>query len=183
MNRHLARIAVLSTLAGAVDAHAQQFIEASYAVDSIGSTTAVAEFALDGPPPVLYVDLAATLPELSYLESRWYANTEGSPRFTTFASQVPTEPDKYWFQVPFQDWQDWKYLGPWRVDTTLYSIELILIYGVGVGSLASYDLGSTGFDVVNVTQVPEASSWTLLAVGLAGLAGAARVRRARGTPN
>lgn len=178
MKNVLATTALLTMAAFATHAQAQrQFIEASYTVDSIGSTTAVAEFALDGPPPVLYVDLAATLPELSYLESRWYANTEGRPRFTTFAGQVPTEPDKYWFQVPFQEWQDWKYAGPWRVDTTLYSIELILIYGVGVGSLASYDLGSTGFDVVQAVQVPEPSTWAMLGLGLLGVVGAARVRR------
>jgi hypothetical protein len=167
--------ASLSPAAGAAD-----FIEASYTVASVGSTTAVGEFSIDGPPPVLYVDLAVTLPEMSYLESRWYANTEGSPRFTTYASQVPTDPDKYWFEVPFTAWQDWKYPGPWRVDTTLYSIDLILIYGVGVGSLASYAVGSSGFDVVNAAPIPEPSAAVLFAAGALALVGWQRGRRRAG---
>ncbi len=161
-------------------AEAVDFVEASYTVASVGSTTAVGEFAIDGPAPVLYGDLAQTLPEMSYLESRWYANTEGSPRFTTYASQVPTDPDKYWFEVPFQQWQDWKYQGPWRVDTTLYSIELILIYGVGVGSLASYAVGSSGFDVVNAVPIPDPSAAALFAAGALVLAGWQRGRRRAG---
>lgn len=172
-------IALLSAQLGPL-AHAADFIEASYAVAGIGSTAAVGEFAIDGPPPVLYVDLAATLPELSYLESRWYANTEAAPRFTTHASQVPTDPDKYWFEVPFPDWQDWKYPGPWRVDTTLYSIDLILIYGVGVGSLASYAVGSSGFDVVNSAPIPEPSAAVLFAAGALVLAGWQRRGRRAG---
>jgi hypothetical protein len=160
--------------------YAADFIEASYTVASVGSTTAVVEFAIDGPPPVLYVDLAATLPEMSYLESRWYANTEAAPRFTTYASQVPTDPDKYWFEIPFQGWQDQKYQGPWRVDTTLYSIELILIYGVGVGSLASYAVGSSGFDVVNAAPIPEPSAALLFAAGTLALVGWQRARRRTG---
>jgi len=168
-------VASLSPAADAAD-----FIEASYTVAGVGSTTAVGEFAIDGPPPVLYVDLAATLPEMSYLESRWYANTEGAPRFTSYASQVPTEPDKYWLEVPFPAWQDWKYPGPWRVDTTLYSIDLILVYGVGVGSLASYAVGSSGFDVVNAAPIPEPSVAVLFAAGALALVGWQRARRRAG---
>lgn len=175
----LLSIALLAAPLGSV-ANAADFIEASHTVASIGSTIAVGEFSIDGPPPVLYVDLAATLPDMSYLESRWYANTEGAPRFTTYASQVPTDPDKYWFEVPFPAWQDWKYPGPWRVDTRLYSIDLILIYGVGVGSLASYAVGSSGFDVVNAAPIPEPSAAVLFAAGALALVGWQRAQRRAG---
>lgn len=178
--KRLSAALLFGSILAAPATQAADFIEASYTVASVGSITAVGEFAIDGPPPVLYVDLAATLPELSYLESRWYANTEAAPRFTTYASQVPTEPDKYWFEVPFQEWQDWKYQGLWRVDTTLYSIELILIYGVGVGSLASYAVGSSGFDVVNAAPIPEPSAALLFAAGALALVGWQRARRRTG---
>jgi hypothetical protein len=169
---------LVASLSPAADA--EDFIEAFHTVASVGSTIAAGEFSIDGPPPVLYVDLAATLPDMSYLESRWYANTEGAPRFTTYASQVPTDPDKYWFEVPFTAWQDWKYPGPWRVDTTLYSLELILIYGVGVGSFASYAVGSSGFDVVNAAPIPEPSAALLFAAGALALVGWQRGRRRAG---
>ena len=108
--------------------------DAAYMVAASGSTEPVSEFELDGPPPWLYVDLpdGALTSFLVSIDANWFLEPQAAAQFSLSESSF-AQADKYWFSPAAQIWNEKKAVGDWHIDARHSLVELIIIYGGGVG--------------------------------------------------
>jgi hypothetical protein len=153
------------------------FIEAVHTVGQFGSTTPVTDFSINGPAPVLYLDLSEPYVGggWEWLGARWFSST--SPTMRLEVEPLNSGTDQIWYQPSASEWNAIKQFGDWRIDTYIAGIDLILIYGVGVGVEVETPGPSTPFRVTAVAPVPLPGSILFLGTGAAALASLRRFRR------
>lgn len=107
--------------------------DAIYMVSEPGRTDPIASFDLGGQPPALLIDMpSGTYYDFfSYVEAKW-KSPDGSNAFL-FTYPTQAENDKLWFQPEASSWDTLKSPGAWRIEAKHSQVELIMIYGVGVG--------------------------------------------------
>ncbi len=162
-----------------------QIFDAVHPVAANGGTVPVTSFVLDGPAPWLYLDLAGPLDDASgiFASLRFDANPADAVPAIEFAAEIAggTGNDKFWLTPSAANWAANKSAGAWQFKTGVWSIALICIYGGCVGAPGGFSSAAgptVVFTVGNVPQVPEPGSPALWALGMAGLLGAAALRRA-----
>jgi hypothetical protein len=106
----------------------------AYMVAASGSTEQVSVFDINGPAPWLYLDLpdAALTSFLAATNSDWFHEASAAKQFTLSNSSFAVE-DKYWFSPTADEWNETKAAGDWHIDAQHSLVELIIIYGGGVG--------------------------------------------------
>ncbi|MGL4514757.1 MAG: hypothetical protein ACRCT8_16840 [Lacipirellulaceae bacterium] len=156
--------------------------DALYTVGANGSTDPVTTFEVGGPAPWLYLDLpdGAVSSFSAWAYSDWFVVGSSAPRFRS-SNGVYTDfqigaagSDKYWMAPTEARWQASGAVGEWRVSASHALVELILIYGVGVGNTWATGAGTVNFNVVQ--SVPEPSG-IALALATVALAVGRRLRR------
>jgi hypothetical protein len=134
--RVMAIILPLCLLAGSEPARAVVTLEfdAAYMVAEPGSTVPVTRFDPSGPAPWLYLDLpdAALSSFLIGISSDWFHSSATTKQFSLSNSSF-SQLDKYWFSPSSDVWNSKKAAGEWHVNAQHSLIELIIIYGAGVG--------------------------------------------------
>lgn len=107
--------------------------DAIYMVSEPGRTDPIASFDLGGQPPTLLIDMpSGTYYDFfSYVEAKW-KSPDGTNAFL-FTYPTQAENDKLWFQPATSSWDALKSPGAWRIEAKHSQVELIMIYGVGVG--------------------------------------------------
>jgi hypothetical protein len=168
MKRLLAGAALAASVLASSATNAALF-DTVYIVGANGSTTPVTQFSIDGPAPWLFVDLSGPLSEFTWLSASWFADGNPTAQFTNFPGNR-SGADKLWFSPTPAEWNAEKAAGDWHVDLTLNALELILIYGVGVGQLVQVAGPTVSFNVVDPLAVPEPSTFALLGLSLLAFA-------------
>lgn len=171
----IAVLFVLAVLSGAP--RAASFFENTYMVGASGSTVPVATFAIDGPAPWLYVNLVSPPGDFAFVSAQFFRPPSALPALTLDAGLVSAAGDQYWFAPSASQWASKKAIGAWNAVATLDALELVLIYGVGVGRVVTLDSTSASFSVA--ANVPEPSAWLLLASGLGIVAWRSRMAARR----
>jgi hypothetical protein len=122
--------------------------DAAYMVAASGSTEPVSVFDLDGPVPWLYLDLpdAAMTSFMAIASSDWFYEPLQSKQFSVNTSSLVQE-DKHWLSPTADVWTAAKAAGEWHVDVRHSLIELIIIYGAGVGRVWATGSGTVQFTV------------------------------------
>lgn len=162
---HACRIAVLLLLlATSGTSRSASLFEDAYTVGASGSTVPVSVFAIDGPVPWLYVNLVSPVSGFTYVSAQFFQPPSAAPALTLDVGLVSAAGDEYWFAPSASAWAGRKATGAWNAVSTIDALELILIYGVGVGSIVTLDSTSAPFSVA--ANVPEPSAWLLLVAGL-----------------
>jgi hypothetical protein len=122
--------------------------DAAYMVAASGSTEPVSVFDINGPAPWLYLDLpdGALSSFLVDASSNWFHEGESTQRFS-LANDSFTALDKFWFSPSPEAWESAKAAGEWHIDARHALVNLILIYGVGVGQVWATGSTTTDFTV------------------------------------
>jgi hypothetical protein len=116
-------------------------------VAASGSTEPVSVFDINGAVPWLYLDLpdAALTSFLAAVNSDWFHEGAGAKAFSLSNTRFVVQ-DKYWFAPTAEVWNATKAIGDWRIDARHSLVELIIIYGGGVGRV-----WATGNVTINFT--------------------------------
>ena len=124
--------------------------DAAYMVAASGSTEPVSEFELDGPAPWLYLDLpdGALTSFLVSVDAHWFLEPQTPAQFSLTESSF-AQADKYWFSPAAQLWNEKKAAGDWHVNARHSLVELIIIYGGGVGRVWASGSETIDFRVVD----------------------------------
>jgi dockerin type I repeat protein len=122
--------------------------DAAYMVAASGSTEPVSVFDINGPAPWLYLDLpdAALTSFLAAVQSDWFHEASATKQFSLSNTSFVVQ-DKYWFSPTAEEWNETKAVGDWHVDAHHSLVELIIIYGGGVGRIWATGKRSLDFTV------------------------------------
>jgi hypothetical protein len=122
--------------------------DAAYMVAASGSTEPVSVFDINGPAPWLYLDLpdAALTSFLAAVHSDWFHESSAAKQFTLSNSSLVVQ-DKYWFSPTAEEWNETKAVGDWHLDAQHSLVELIIIYGGGVGRVWATGKATIDFTV------------------------------------
>lgn len=165
---------ILAALLISTSAHAVSFFDAFYTVDSNGSTTQKTEFDINGSAPWLYADLVGSTGIETGDFGPWLGfgwKPVGAAGDYPIGIQGPPSTDKIWLAPSEIEWDSKKALGDWQIDSYISGIDAIIIYGVGVGTIYSFQGESAYFSVTNgVTVTPEPASMALFGLGAGALA-------------
>jgi len=124
-----------AVLAFAVDivAAAPQVVpfDRAYMVSAPGSTTPVSEFSIEGPAPVLYLDLPAPMAQYSSGYSTWYDDPNPAAQFSLSGGALFSSDQEFWISPSPQEWQLKKSVGDWHINASYSWWTLVIIYGGG----------------------------------------------------
>ena len=174
----LLSLAAFSISIGGVQVNAATlFFDRLYTVGSAGSTTPVTEFDINGPAPVLFVDLPRA-GFITSVSSDWFHDPDLTVQFNVSKSGIGLS-DQLWLSPTAADWDSKKAVGIWSIDASFRLTDLICLENGGI--CAPVDGGSgTGLASFTVTDVPEPSSVSLLGFGVLAMFGLARLRKQNG---
>jgi hypothetical protein len=138
--RFLSTIALAACLSGLLTNRAVAVVDldfdAAYMVAASGNTEPVSVFDIHGPAPWLYLDLpdAAQSSFLAAVNSDWFDESSTTKQFSVSNTSFVVQ-DKYWFSPTAEEWDAAKAVGDWHIDANHSLVELIIIYGGGVGRI------------------------------------------------
>lgn len=173
--QHLLGCAVLA-LAIQLPANAATLVlDRIYTVATEGSVEPQGIFPIDGPPPVLFIDL----PRAAFFTSvttDWFHDVDPTPSFQVPMSGLSLG-DQLWITPSASTWNAHKTSGSWLIDTQINLVNLICAESGGI--CAPVAGGSTNVTVAFSVSgvVPEPGSNLLLGAGLAAMLGVAALRR------
>lgn len=148
--------------------------DAAYTVGTSGSTVAVADFAIDGPVPWLFVDLPALGSFSTFVSAKWFLDGVPSAQFEVFPSTADGQ--RFWLSPAESVWNGKKAVGPWHVDATFSLTGILFAENGGIGVGISEGSGSTTVTFrVTPAAVPLPAAGPLFALAVGGLG--LRVRR------
>jgi hypothetical protein len=106
--------------------------DAAYMVAASGSTDPVSTFDINGPAPVLYLDLpdGALTSFMVRASSNWFRDGVTTSQFL-LSTGVFAQGDKFWFSPAEDVWTATKATGDWHIDASHALINIITIYGGG----------------------------------------------------
>lgn len=178
MNRFFVSIFAAVLLIASGVAHALTFDNA-YTVGSVGSTVQVTAFDINGPAPVLFLDLPTTGSFLTFVSSNWFHDPDITQQFLLQQSSfVVGTTDKFWMSPSVADWSNKGALGDWHVNVNFDLVGLLCAESGGICAPRSEGSGNA---VVSFTvlafAVPEPTPVTLLGIGVLAVLGLSRLRR------
>jgi hypothetical protein len=150
--RTISTFALAACLVGFLIGRAVAVVEldfdSAYMVAASGSTEPVSVFDIHGPAPCLYLDLpdAAQSSFLAAVNSDWFHEASASKQFSVSNTSIIVD-DKYWFSPTAEEWDAAKAVGDWHIDAHHSLVELIIIYGGGVGRTWATGNGAIDFTV------------------------------------
>jgi hypothetical protein len=156
MNRRLFVSAVplvigfLAWMAGPAFAVVNLDFDAAYMVAAQGSTEPVSVFDLHGPAPWLYLDMpaAASSAFIVAASSDWFHDSSLTKQFSLSNSDFSRQ-DQYWFSPSEEVWNATKAAGDWHLNAHHSLVELIIIYGGGVGRVFAEGSATVNFTVTS----------------------------------
>jgi hypothetical protein len=156
MNRRLIASAVplliasLAWMAGPAFAAVNIDFDAAYMVAAQGSTEPVSVFDIHGPAPWLYLDMpaAASSAFIVAASSDWFHDSSPTKQFSLSNSDFSRQ-NEYWFSPSEEVWNGAKAAGDWHLNAHHSLIELIIIYGGGVGRVFAEGSATVNFTVMS----------------------------------
>ena len=148
--------------------------DSAFTVGSAGSTTPVTTFGVDGPAPVLFLDLPGIGGFSTNVTSDWFRGVDPAVQFTLAQSSFtgfgapPT--DKFWLSPAALTWNDKKALGDWHIAASYSLVTLLCIENGGICVPRDAGSGSATVNFSVTSPVPEPSGMMLLGACLVGLA-------------
>jgi hypothetical protein len=115
----------------ALAAPAQVPFDRAYTVSSVGSTTPVSDFDLDGPAPVLYLDLPAPMGGSSSAYGNFFLDPSPAAKFNLSGGGLYVSDGEYWLTPAPEVWAAQKAAGDWHVNANYSWWTLVIIYGAG----------------------------------------------------
>jgi len=140
-------IAIISTTAFARPA--QVPFDRVYTVAQVGNTTPVDKFPIDGPAPVLYLDLPAPWGQYSYGSSSWGLAAGTASLFTAASPGVFASDGEYWLTPTASTWNSFKSVGDWHANASYGWWDLVIIYGGGAPVTKAQGSATVNFSVNN----------------------------------
>jgi len=145
----------------------------AYTVASVGSTTPVSVFDIDGPAPVLFLDLPGTS-FFAVVSSDWFHDP--SVIKAVSLQQTVAGGEKFWLTPSTDVWDANKAVGDWNINASYQLVGLICLENGGI--CAPTIIGSgTGVVHFSVVDVPEPELCAMMVAGLALLGFASRRRK------
>lgn len=122
--------------------------DAAYMVAASGSTEPVDYFDIEGPAPWLYLDLpdGALTSFIVSVSTDWFRDSVTTKQFSLSESSYASL-DKYWFSPSTEVWNSTKAEGGWHINARHSLINLIIIYGGGVGQVWANGSATIDFSV------------------------------------
>src|SRR4051812_33512757 len=107
-------------------------LDHAYMVRAVGSTTPVTTFDVNGPAPVLYLDLPKPAwGQYSWGSSNWFAGAGTNSLLSPASDGIFTSAGAYWLTPSKAQWDAAKTLGDWHVNASFGQWDLVMIYGSG----------------------------------------------------
>jgi len=105
----------------------------AYMVATPGSTTPVNAFDINGPAPVLYLDLPTQWGQYSSASSNFFADAGSTTaaQFSLSGGGLFTSDSEFWLSPTPEQWELTKSVGPWHANANYYWWTLVIIYGSG----------------------------------------------------
>jgi hypothetical protein len=147
--------------------------ENAYTVASVGSTTPVNVFDIDGPAPVLFLDLPGTS-FFAVVSSDWFHDPSVIKAFSL--QQTVAGGEKFWLTPSTDVWDVNKAVGEWNINAGYQLVGLICLENGGICAPTIVGSG-TGVIHFSVAEVPEPELYAMMGAGLALLGLAARRRK------
>jgi hypothetical protein len=169
--------AVCITAAHVAYAVPQQIpFDRAFMVNAPGSTTPVSAFDINGPPPVLYLDLPTPWGQYSSSSSTWFADASSAQQYNLSGGALFTSEGEFWLSPTPEEWDLKKSVGTWHINANYYWWTLVMVYGVGAPVTNSTGSATIPFSIIrtedNPTVVPinpEPGSIVLGGVSMAAL--------------
>ena len=107
-------------------------LDHAYMVNAVGSTTPVSTFDVNGPAPVLYLDLPSPAwGQYSYGSSNWFAGAGTNSLLSVASEGIFTSASEYWLTPTEAQWDSAKTVGNWHVNASYGQWDLVMVYGSG----------------------------------------------------
>jgi hypothetical protein len=103
----------------------------AFMVASPGSTEPVSEFSIEGPAPVLYLDLPSPRGQYSSASGTWFADSSTTAKFSLSGGALFSSDEEFWITPSPEEWQLKKSVGGWHVNANYSWWTLVIIYGGG----------------------------------------------------
>src|SRR4051812_40694579 len=128
-------------------------LDHAYMVRAVGSTTPVTTFDVDGPAPVLYLDLPTPAwGQYSYGSSNWFAGTGTNSLISVASEGIFTSAGEYWLTPSPAQWDAAKALGDWHINANYGQWDLVMVYGSGAPVTKAQ--GGATVDFSTVQEMP-----------------------------
>jgi hypothetical protein len=183
--RCIAAVCVLIGAAHVAYAVPQQVpFDRTFMVSAPGSTTPVSAFDINGPAPVLYLDLPAPWGQYSSSSSTWFADSSSAQQYDLSGGELFTSAGEFWLSPTPQEWELKKSLGTWHINSNYYWWTLVMVYGVGAPITNATGSATVPFSVIRTEDVgsvvpinPEPGSVLLCGISTSMLLLSRRSRR------
>src|SRR5262245_30591444 len=141
----------------------------AYTVSSAGSTTPVSSFDINGPAPVLYLDLPAAWGQYSSAGSNWFRDSVATSQFSVDSETIFASDGEYWLTPSADVWNQKKAAGNWHINASYWWWDLVIIYGGGAPVTKATGSTMVNFTVTAPALVDPGTSKVLPEPGCAGV--------------
>lgn len=121
----------------------------AYTVSAIGSTSPVSMFSINGPAPVLYLDLPDAMGQYSYGSSNWFSGSGTTSLFNVYSDGIFTSEGEYWLTPNPEVWSNNKSVGDWRINASYAWWDLVIIYGGGAPVTRATGSTTVNFSIIS----------------------------------
>jgi hypothetical protein len=152
--RCIAAVCVLGAAHVAYAVPQQIPFDRAHMVSAPGSTTPVSAFDINGPAPVLYLDLPASWGQYSSSSSTWFADFSSAQQYNLSGGEIFTSEGAFWLSPTPEEWDLKKSLGTWHINANYYWWTLVIIYGSGAPVTNATGSATIPFSVIRTEDNP-----------------------------